>query len=319
MHLKVNRRSRYLAAFTLAELLVASAASVFLASIIYMAGSEMLISFARNISINRSYSDARSALERIAQTLESAGYTPTLIDSDGLTPLSPLINPQTGAPNPAAGISFYRMNSAPQFAIPSGLSTDTSLKITLPTGVSSPLVGDLISIPLIGFQNLVTSVTASGTTATLSFGGSTIASGCKPALTSVVNFTPVSAKTSPPAPALPVTYTISYSCLQYTPVAFVAVNNQLRYYPRAATNAAAFNTASNYKVIANLVSSATGNQLLPFQFGPVTTPGAVPTTISITLCAEGPDYNKRNLGTANTFTQMQTSLGSRCPLLLNPS
>ena len=39
-------------------------------------------------------------------------------------------------------------------------------------------------------------------------------------------------------------------------------------------------------------------------------------TISVTICAEGPDYNKRNLGTANTFTQMQTCLGSRCPLLL---
>ena len=90
----------------------------------------------------------------------------------------------------------------------------------------------------------------------------------------------------------------------------MAVGTKLRYYPRAPTTTTAFNTAANYKVIANLVAAPTNaNQQLPFSLGPAP-------TIAITLCAEGPDYNNRHLGTANTFTQMQTCLGSRCPLLL---
>ena len=280
----VNRRSRRSGAFTLAELLVAAAASVFLASIIYTAGSEMLLSFARNISINRSYSDARITLERIAQTMESAGHTPVLINADGLT---------LATTTPAAGIRFYRMNPKPSFIIASGTTAGNTLPITVPTGMGAPAVGDLMTIPLLGFQGLVTAVSSSGSSATLTF-GSTIAAGCVPALTSTTNFA-----------------TTTCSCLQYTQVAFVVVGTQLRYYPRAATTTAAFNTASNYKVIANVVASPTNaNQLLPFSLGPAP-------TISITLCAEGPDYNHvSNIHTANTFTQMQTSLGPRNPILL---
>ena len=284
MHSNAQRLLRRREAFTLIELLMAAAASVFLASIIYTAGSEMLLSFARNISINRSYSDARITLERIAQTMESAGHTPVLINADGLT---------LATTTPAAGIRFYRMNPKPSFLITSGTTAGSTLPITLPTGVGAPSVGDLITIPVIGYQGLVTAVSTSGTTATLTF-GSTIAAGCVPTLTSTTNFA-----------------TTTCACLQYTQVEFVAVGTQLRYYPRAATTAAAFSTTTNYKVIAYLLAKPTNaNQLLPFSLGPSP-------TISITLCAQGPDYNNvSNIHSANTFTQMQTCLGPRNPLLL---
>ena len=298
-----TRRSRRSGAFTLAELLVASAASVFLASIIYTAGSEMLLAFARNISINRSYSDARLALERIAQTVETAGHTPVLINNDGLT---------LATTSPAAGIRFYRTDPAPintAMIIPSGLSTDTRLVVTIPTGQSTPLVGDKIAIPAIGFQSLVTAVSGAAPTVTLVFGGSTIASGCIPALSMSYIFQPIQPFPTPPATQVP--QPICCSCLLFTQVEFVTVGTQLRYYPRAPTTSTAFNTQSNYKVITNLVANPSNtNQLLPFSLGPAP-------TISVTLCAQGPDYNNvSNIHASNLYTQMQTSLASRNPVLL---
>ncbi len=277
------------AAFTLAELLVTAGLSVILASIIYTVGSEALVSFARNISINRSYSDARIALDRIAQTVQSSGHTPVLVNSDGLT---------TAAASPAAGIRFYRYDSTPCYLITAGLVNAKTITITVPSVNDSPQVGDLISIGAIGFQGLVTAVSADKKTLTFA---NTLASGCVPA-TAVTSLAPVA--------ATPSTDAVQYSCLAFTQVAFVAVGTQLRYYPRAATSATAFSTAANYKVIANLVASPSNpNQQLPFQLGPAP-------TINVTICAEGPDYNNRQLGTANTFTQFETCLGSRCPLLL---
>ena len=307
-----KRWSRRSGAFTLAELLVAAAASVFLASIIYTAGSEMLLAFARNISINRSYSDARLALERIAQTIESAGHTPVPLNGDGLTLLSPTTDPRTGLPVPAPGIRFYRLDPAPSntaMVVQSGLSTGTSLLIKIPTGGSVPQVGDLMSIPLLGFQNLVTAVSGAAPMVTLSFGGSTIASGCKPALSTSYVFVPTQPVAITPTP---VPQPIYCACLQFTQVEFLVVGTQLRYYPRAPTTSAAVSAASNYKVITNLVAATQSNpnSLLPFSVGPVP-------TIGITLCAQGPDYNNvSNIHAANVYTQMQTCLGPRNPLLL---
>ena len=300
-----NRRSRRSGAFTLAELLVAAAASVFLASIIYTAGSEMLLAFARNVSINRSYSDARLALERVAQTVETAGHTPILINNDGLTPVTP-------GTTLAAGIRFYRADPAPiwtAMTVPSGAPTDTKLIVSIPTGGSIPQVGDLMTIPFLGFQGLVTAVTGAAPTVTLTFGGSTIASGCVPALTTSYIFVSSQALASTNSSAVP--QLIYCSCLRFTQVEFVAVGTQLRYYPRAPTTTAAFNTTANYKVIASLVPNpSNANQLLPFSLGPAP-------TISITLCAQGPDYNNvSNIHASNLYTQMQTSLAPRNPVLL---
>ncbi len=319
------------AAFTLVELLIAAAVSVILAGIIYTVGSEALISFGRNISINRSYSDARLSLERISTALDSAGHVPVLVDSTGLV--------TTG---PAAGVRFYRYSYLPTYQIPSGNSGSTSLALTIAAGQSVPAIGDLAVIGQIGFQGTAISVscaitpgtpntTGAPVPATLTF-ASTITSGCVPALSASQDFTYVagdSTKTPPKA-------SNSFSCQIFTQVAFIAVPpaagtsagvTQLRYYRRAMSanaggtaggglsnfnGATVFNDPGNFKVIASLPLNATSAQILPFQMLSQNAP-----TLNIVLCAEGPDYNKRNLGTANTFTKMQTSLGSRCPLLVS--
>lgn len=323
-----RRRS---SAFTLIELLIATAVSVVLSGIIYTVGSEALISFARNISINRSYTDARLSLERIGSAAQTAGHTPVLIDSAGLI---------TSA-TPAAGIRFYRYGLTPTYLIPSGSSSAKTLTITVATGQAVPVMGDLVVISQIGYQGTIsaavtcsaasgTTNNGSATTATLTF-ASTITSGCVPALSADKDFT---VKAGSPAASPPVAGT-AYSCQVYSQVAFIAVppasgtsggSTQLRYYRRAMSastsgtacgglsaynSATAFDNPANFKVIASLPINGTAAQISPFSL-----PGANAPTVNVILCAEGPDYNKRNLHTANTFSQVQSSLGPRCPLLL---
>ncbi len=309
----MNRRR----AFTIVELLVATGVSVVLSGIIYTIGSEALASFARNISINRSYSDARLSLERIGNALQSAGHKPILVDNTGVA--------LPDGTTQGAGIRFYRYGFSPTYAIPSGTSSTKTLAVTVAVGQNVPDEGDLVVIPQIGFQGSATDVSCSlpddsinksgaSVTATITF-AATVTSGCVPATTTATNFT-----------------SASYSCQIYRQVAFVAVPpaagvtagvTQLRYYPHAMSasstgtacgglaannSATAFNTPANYKVIASLPLNGTNAQIQPFQLLSANAP-----TVTITLCAEGPDYNKRGLNTANTFSQMRTSLGSRLP------
>ena len=320
------------AAFTLVEVVVAAAVSAVLAGIIYTVGSEALTAFARNISINRSYADGRQTLERIANLVQSAGHTPILVDSTG-TP--------TGTSAAAAGIRFYRYAPYPTFIIPSGNSSMTSLTISIQPGQYAPSVGDLVAIGQLAFQGTVTSVggaLAAGAqnigslpvTDTLAFAG-TINSGCSPVLTTTQNFAFVAGTptASPPGAAN------SFSCQVYTQVAFIAVPpvsgtaagpTPLRYYERAMSavtggtacgslgafnGATVFNNPASFKVVANLPIGGTTAQISPFQLA-----GTNPPTLSITLSAEGPDYDNRNLHTANTYTQMQSTLGSRLSNLL---
>lgn len=306
---------RHPRAFTIVELLIATGVSVVLSGIIYTVGSEALASFARNISINRSYTDARLSLERIGNAMQSAGHTPILVDSTGVT----------ASGTQAAGIRFYRYGFSPTYTIASGSSTGTTMAITVAVGQNVPDEGDLVVIPQIGFQGTATDVSSSladdsinksgsSVNATITFAGS-INSGCVPATTATTNFT-----------------SASYSCQIYRQVAFIAVPpaggvstsvTQLRYYPHAMSassagaacgglstnnNATAFNTPANYKVIASLPLNGTSAQIQPFQLLAANAP-----TVTITLCAEGPDYNKRGLNSANTFSQMRTSLASRLP------
>ncbi len=62
------------AAFYLVELIVAMAISTVVGLIAYGIASEGVISFARNVSINRSYTNVRQTVARIAKAMESAGH-----------------------------------------------------------------------------------------------------------------------------------------------------------------------------------------------------------------------------------------------------
>lgn len=307
------------AAFTLVELLVAACVSVLLAGIIYTMGSEALFSFSRNVSLNRAYSEARNSMDRIGELMQSAGNIPVLLNEDGSNWGSTAI---TGAPNGlatrAAGMRFYRYSTQPSYDITTCLTTGNTMQVAVPAGGTAPKVGDLVAINAVGFQGIVATVSGTGV-ATMTFTNmskvtaTTIASLCSANTTSTPDLS-------------------SYYCLLYNHVAFIAVSTPALTSPAAApttSNAVAstatelryypdFNVLGTYKVIAHLVINQTDveealiQRPRPFQL--LSKP-----TVTVTLCEQAPDYNKRtrDISDAITFDRVQSSLGSRCPLLLN--
>lgn len=295
------------AGFTFVEAMISLSLSGLLAGMIYVIATESLTSFARNVSINRSYTDAHQTLDRIAQTVGTAAHTPVLIDANGATTAS----------TPAAGIRFYRSLPQTNYKITLGstgpYSANKSLTIQLAAGQTPPAAKDIAVIPTLGYQGTIASVVTSGTTAVLTF-SNTLATDCTPALTSVVDLTT-------PTP---------YYIQTYTQVSYVVVANQygiyqLRYYPSAKTLAgdgtAVFNNTNSYQVLVNLVSSAYNsggtavNPQLPFSI--INSP-----TVQVQLYAANPEYNNRTstgltfVNASNTYTYMQCSLGARSPVLL---
>jgi prepilin-type N-terminal cleavage/methylation domain-containing protein len=304
--LAIRRRSR--GAFTLVEMLVTLSMFGVLGGIVYGIATEALVAFARNTSINKSYTDARLSIDRLAQLIQSAGHPPSLVDVSG-TPLT------TNTNGPAPGVRFYRGSSAPLYTVAGGASlvlTSTTVSLTIASGQSPPQTGDLFLAGGIGFQ-AVGSVTTSGTTATVTFPAA-ISTYCQttPSTTGVA---------------------ACKSLLAFTRVAYVAVGTELRYYPIARSvsvdTAAVFNNRANYQVVANLPATpGATTQTTPFSLS--TSPGMTSLLI-VALCAEAPDYNNRNsvsgtqtansgsynkLGAASTYCQINTSLGSRIPTLI---
>ena len=115
-------------------------------------------------------------------------------------------------------------------------------------------------------------------------------------------------------------------------MAFIAVPKtaggaELRYYPHAMStgtgvacggltafnNTTAFNNAQNYSVVANIPGTVTDTTVTPLK--PFLDPDAS-YVLKTVLCVEAPDYNNRNLNASNTYCLMQSSMGSRCPILL---
>ncbi len=305
-HMKMRRS----AAFTLVELLVAACLSSVVGLIVYGIASEGLVDFARNVSINRSYSNGRQAVDKIAVTMRSAGHTPVMINASGadITP-TPTYNPTS--PTYQAGIRFWRNSAAPVYYITTPAAiTATALTLSLiqpgttSTVLPAPLVGDMITVAALGFQAQATSVTTISNSATVTFSG-TIASNSNANLTA-------SSLTA---------ITTQISCLDWVPVAFIDINNQLRYYPRFISGTTNVNTPANYQVLTYLTATlGTANTPLPFSFGP--TP-----SINVDLYAEAPDYNNRTavagtnngytgLSTADTYTYIQTALSTRNPVIL---
>ena len=302
------KKRRRAAGFTLVEAMVSTAVAGILGGIIYLVATESLTSFARNVSINRSYTDARMTLDRIAQTVGSAGHTPVLIDTDGAATTA----------SPAAGIRFYRAGPQSSYKVTVGKTgpsnANKTMTVQLATGQVAPAVKDVAIIPTLGtqgtsYQGTISSVAISGSNCTLTF-VNTLATDCTPTPTAAIDLA-----------VSPAAYIQTY-----TQVSYVVVGNQLRYYPLARSvavdGATVFNNTANYQVLVNLVSAAFNSSgtaatpLLPFSI-------VNPPTVQVQLYAENPDYNNRTtanssfVNSTNTYTFMQCSLGARSAVLLH--
>ena len=312
-------KKRRCAAFTLVEILVAACLSSVVGLVIYGVASETLVNFARNVSINRSYSNGRQTLDRIAIELQSAGHTPVPVNSSGAD-----IVPAPAAYVPVAGVRFWRYSSTPVYDITTPTLTATTLALSLiqpgttSTVINAPAVGDLITIAILGFQAQVTSVSTSGSTATVTFSG-TMTSDTTPVLTAA-SLAAASSTTTANAVDKKMT------CLDWRSVAFIAINNQLRYYPTFISGTTNVNTPANYQVLSYLTASlGTVPTPLPFSLESASGSGGTSTSaINVDLYAEAPDYNNRTtiagtsnasngLSTADTYTYLQTALAPRNP------
>ena len=238
--MKLRRR----AAFTLIELLIAASISSVVGLVIYGVASEGLVDFARNTSINRSYSNARQAIDRISIAMQSAGHTPLLVDATGADTTT----------TPGAGIRFWRYSSTPLYYLTTAPTlTATTLTVslikpgTISTALAAPVAGDMITIAALGFQAPISSVSSSGTSATLNF-TNTVAANTNPTLTASSLATANTAAAN--------TVGGKMSCLDWTSVAFIAVNNQLRYFPRFISGTTSVSTAANYQILTYLTPHA---------------------------------------------------------------
>lgn len=300
------RRWRSSKAFTLVESLVACTLLGTVGAIIYTLANAGLLSFARNLSINKSYEDARSTLEWIALYVQSAGQMPTLLEADG---------DSVSGTGPAAGILVYRLLNSPTYTNQSAVSFDaTYLTAIIATGQAVPRAGDLVLFTSLdttraqGFQAKISSVgTPSGNTVRLNF-SNTVGSSSQPVVTS--------------GTAIPANARFQI----FSRVAIIAAGAQgkeLRYYPFVRTVAAdgqtAFDNPANYTVLANLVPPDRNNNAsfcLPFSF-----PDANRSLLDVDLRCELPTYNRQSKGGLdpfNYFSPAQCSYAPRSPNLLRP-
>ena len=301
--------------FTLMEVLISAALFCMLGLIIYGVASEGLFAFSRNISVNRSYMEARRSLDRIGLALQTAGYTPVLTDATGLTTTA----------SPAAGIRFWRNSSTPVYNLTTPTLTSKTLTLSLLQPGSTtltepaPVAGDLITVPAIGFQASVVSVTAAGTSATLTF-ANTVAANSSSSITSIPTTTTQITKSGTS------TVTIQYSCVDWIPTAFITVGTQLRYYPRFIYGTTSLSTAANYRLLTNLLPAVPANKYTSGQTPTTAAVTATPTlpfsygaapSINVGIYGQAPDYsNNTNVSSANTYTYLQCAFSSRNPSLL---
>ena len=325
-------------AFTLAEMLVTMGVMSVVGGVIYTVATEGLSSFANNASINRTYTDARLALFQVNSAIKSAGHNPILIDATGA-----ISNPVASAvSNSAAGVRFYTMGNLPNYRIPSGSSTLSSLSLTFEAGqapsTTPPILpGDLATIPLLGFQDTV--VSTSGYTRSADGSGSITLNFARALWQNCIPALPVnSSNQTVPVSFVPTTDTdgpVYYTCLVFRQVAFIAVPNttgggaSLRYYPQAMStgtgsacgnlsafnNSTAFNNTANFSVVTTIPSTVTDAALTPLK--PFTVFTASPPTLSTSICATSPDYTNRNQRPGNSYTAMTSSMAARSQILLH--
>ena len=129
-------------AFTLVEIMIASAVATVVGLAIFTAVNTAMMMAARNLSLNLTNNSERKALDRIEQVIQQANTMPTLITTTG-----------AAATSPAAGVTFDYYLGGPYVINVSGATlaaSTTSLTLLRSTNaVASPPVpnpGDVLMI-----------------------------------------------------------------------------------------------------------------------------------------------------------------------------
>lgn len=292
MNQPFKQKPRQARGFTLSEVLISLAVFGVVSTVLFsvlQAGSVLL---AKGTGINISHGHARMGSERLLNLIQSSVASPILVDS-ALTPVS--------GNGPAAGITFLRLASGSTYTNKNDVTAAaTTLVLKRTGGMPAPQPGDVLvmlgtdnatflTTNIIGFQASITGVSViSGNEFTVSF-GSTVGSFCNPVATTGTVL-PNNAK-----------------LFMLDKMACVANGTELRLLNNAST-------PSTYEVLATLVAKTGETQLLPFKYDTAATPDR--RWVDVDLRVESTTYNKRKLGTTNTFFDLKESIAYRSAILV---
>lgn len=269
-------------AFTLSEALVACGIIGVVGAIIFTALNIAMTLYAQNVSLNQTHVGELFSTERLLAKVAAAAEAPLLVDAAGAV---------VSGNGPAAGLRIFLPAASAPYAVPSSAgATATSFTITTTAGLPAPEVGDKVKMPDLGFQGLITSVSASGSNYTVGF-GTTVGGGFSPAKT---------AGTVIPAAS---------KCFLLRPAAFIAVNAGLRFYPRSMSvaqhGAPVFNNPASFDPVAGLLPIGAATDCLPFQYL-----DPARRAIDVSLRVRAPGYGGRIRG-FYTFQNVKTTVACR--------
>jgi prepilin-type N-terminal cleavage/methylation domain-containing protein len=278
--------------FTLSEVMISLGVFGVVSTVLFsvlQAGSVLL---AKGTGINMTHGQARMGSERLLNLVQSSVAPPILVDAS-LTPVS--------GNGPAAGITFLRLATTSTYAnVNAVTAAATTLVLRRTTGMPAPQAGDVLvmlgtdnatflTTNIIGFQASITGVSAiNGTDSTISF-GSSIGSFCDPVATTGTVL-PANAK-----------------LFMLDKMACVANGTDLRLLHNASA-------PGTFEVLATLVPKTGETQLLPFKYDTTATPDR--RWVDVDLRVESTTYNKRKLGTTNTFFDLKESIAYRSAIIV---
>lgn len=278
--------------FTLSEVLISLGVFGVVSTILFSVLQAGSVLMAKGTGINLTHGQARMGSERLLNLIQSSVAPPVLVDSS-LTPVS--------GNGPAAGITFQRLASGSTYTTKNDVTaTATTLTLKRSGGMPAPQPGDILvmlgtdnatflTTNVIGFQASITGVSQVSTNEfTISF-GSTVGSLCNPVATT--------------GTVLPK----DTKLFMLDKMACVANGTELRLLNNAST-------PSTYEVLATLVAKSGETQLLPFKYDTTATPFR--RWVDVDLRVESTTYNKRKLGTTNTFFDLKESIAYRSAVLV---
>ncbi len=239
----MKRTTKAKRAFTLVEMSVAGGVVAMVGMLVFTVLNIGMTLYAQNVSMNQIHAGGLVSTEKLLAKVAAAVEVPVLVDEAGAN---------LAGNGPAAGIRFFSPASSLAYPVPFAVSAaDTSFTMTKPVGQPAPQTGDKVTLSDLGFQGVITSVSAAGSSYTVGF-AATAGSGFSPVKTSGTVI-PAGSK-----------------CFLLSPAAFISAGSTLRWYPRALSVAQdgspAFNNRVNFDPIAALLPVASGTNCFPFQY-----------------------------------------------------
>ncbi|MFL6583370.1 MAG: type II secretion system protein J [Chthoniobacterales bacterium] len=141
-------------AFTLAEVMVATAAIGLVATVMFALSNFGLTMLARNVAVNMAHQQARNGLMRVTRDVHQAVSIPQLVDPN-LQPVA--------SNGPAAGVTFQIVTSGP-YRVMNDPTAGSLIQIETPDPKpAAPVAGDHMVVLDYNLEADITKITATGT------------------------------------------------------------------------------------------------------------------------------------------------------------